>query len=78
MRTNKVLRMRQVCKIRGPGFGVETFTCRKRETDRQQLLTPVILPTWEAEIRRILIGGLPEQKMFMRPPSLEKISWVWV
>jgi hypothetical protein len=43
-------------------FGVETFTCRKKERARQKLLTPVILHTWEAEIRRILIGSQPDKK----------------
>jgi hypothetical protein len=34
---------------------------------RCQLLTPVPLTTWKAEIRRISVPGQPRQKTFARP-----------
>jgi hypothetical protein len=37
---------------------------------------PVILPTWEAEIRRITVSCQPEQKHLQNSISLKK-SWAW-
>jgi hypothetical protein len=37
-----------------------------------QWLTPVVLPTWEAEIRRILVQGYPRQIVFKNPTHLQK------
>jgi hypothetical protein len=37
-------------------------------------LTPVILVTWEAEIRRIILLGQPEQKSLQDPISVGK-NW---
>jgi hypothetical protein len=36
---------------------------------RRQWLTPVILPTWEAEIRRIMVWGQPRQIVHETPSS---------
>jgi hypothetical protein len=41
---------------------------------------PVILATWEAEIRRITIGGQPGQK-FKKPHlqnNQDKMDWRWL
>jgi hypothetical protein len=35
-------------------------------------LPPVILATWKAEIRRIMLPGHFSKKMFSRPISMEK------
>jgi hypothetical protein len=37
-----------------------------------QWLTPVVLPTWEAEIRRILVQGYPRQIVTKNPTHLQK------
>jgi hypothetical protein len=37
--------------------------------------TPVIPPSWEAKLRKIMVGGSPGEKV-MRPPSQQK-SWNW-
>jgi hypothetical protein len=41
---------------------------------RRQWLTPVILATWEAEIRRIMVRGQPRQKVGKTPSQPIK-SW---
>jgi hypothetical protein len=41
-----------------------------------QYLTPVILVTWEVEIRRVTVPDQPEQKVHETPTiSTEKVVW---
>jgi hypothetical protein len=47
---------------------------RKKGTDPVWKLKPVILATWEAEIRKIVVQGLPGQKVWETPISV--IGWV--
>jgi hypothetical protein len=41
--------------------------CGKRETSWVQWFMPVILATWEAEVRRIPVQGLPRQIVHETP-----------
>jgi hypothetical protein len=36
-----------------------------KKKEKQSGLIPAILPTWEAEIRRIVVQGQPEQEKCM-------------
>jgi hypothetical protein len=40
---------------------------KKKEKAGQQWLTPIILVTWEAEIRRIMVQGQPRQFETLSP-----------
>jgi hypothetical protein len=44
---------------------------KKRLLAGYQWLTPIILATWETEIRRTEVRGQPRQTVFKNPPSLK-------
>jgi hypothetical protein len=49
---------------------------KKGVLSRSWWLMPIILASWEAEIRRIAVQDQPEQKKLMRPPPI-LISKSW-
>jgi hypothetical protein len=49
----------------------------KKLHGRHWWLTPVILVTWESEIRRITVLGQPSQKEFCETSSQQKKGRVW-
>jgi hypothetical protein len=44
-----------------------TILSRSSSQASQRCLTPIILATWEAEIRRSAVQGQPGEKKFARP-----------
>jgi hypothetical protein len=57
----KAKRAGGMVQVRSPELKPQYYQEKKKKKARYWWLTPVILATWESEIRRILVRGQPRQ-----------------